>query len=235
MKWVFFIFFLLNWRSFYSRVHRWNRLISIRWFTVRFTSIFVSHEKRRKKILLNAYLFVRRDSTAINLDEYLVKSKTIWKEEKKRENEKIEHKVPSDYWVWEQTAGYIHTLLYFSYLKYNTFAQTIRSFHIRHEVYLLWNHCRQTFQINGNDFHIFVCLNYYCSQIEGKKWLIYTFHIWNHKNKASSSSSPPRFLMFFMSSSRILSNCNLQHFYFAICISENFSIEVLFNSKNHWQ
>lgn len=93
--------------------------------------------------------------------------------------------------------------------------------------------CRQTFQINSNDFHIFVCVCTWIilfSKIDGKKWRIFTFHIWNHKNKANTTASHT--MLFFINSSGILSNytkLRIVQFLFNISYLE-FSLGVLYNS-----
>lgn len=101
------------------------------------------------------------------------------------------------------------------------------------KLFIVESLCRQTFQINSNDFHIFVCVCTWIilfSKMEGKKWRIFTFHIWNHKNKANIIARHT--MLFFINSSGILSNytkLQIVQFLFNISYLE-FSLVVLYNS-----
>lgn len=171
-----------------------------------------------KRILLNAYLFVRRDLTAINLDECLVKS-TNNLTRKKRGNEKKTDEIPSDYWVWKQTHGLTLTHTYY------TFAQTMPNAHSARS-YLLWNHCVvKLFKLTAMifTFSFVFALELYCSQKwKGKSGEFSRFIFETTKTKPT----------FFINSSGILSNytkLQIVQFLFNISYLE-FSLVVLYNS-----
>lgn len=101
----------------------------------------------------DAYLFVHRDSTATILDVYLAKSKTIYKVEKR-----------------EKTSEWLLVLKQTTIVHGNRFKYIQNDDAVSNSAHLLRIHCRQTFQINNNDFHIFISfrLSYY--YYRPKKW-----------------------------------------------------------------
>lgn len=151
-----FTFWLQNFCCIPFTLGTWHlapfNLVMIDWFS--FHAVcqlkFFCHSKFRMQD--GAYLFVRRDSVAVNLDVYLLKSET--RQHKRKMKRKIQKWKPS-------ITKHIHQFYVYSFSVWRqqqfccVFTFTYSTKWNEPKFRLLPNHCRQTFQITVHDFHIF--------------------------------------------------------------------------------